>query len=140
MAQRSTHEATVISTVVSSGKTRSTHEALLISVTIPIMGITYPLTPPAISGIGPQDFTLSEVNVVGETESPFTLGQQVQQWLGQQLQIEANLPPMLYAQAEQWLSFLGSLFGKYGTFLMGDYNRPTPQGPRSEERRVGKEC
>src|SRR5579864_5609042 len=95
------------------------------------MAITYPLTPPAISGIGPRDFTMSQVNVVGETESPFTLGQQVQQWLGQQLQIEANLPPMLYAQAEQWLSFLGSLFGKYGTFLMGDYNRPTPQGPLS---------
>lgn len=93
--------------------------------------ITYPLSPPAITGIGPENFTMSEVNVVGETESPFTLGQQLQQWLGQQLQIEANLPPMLYPQAEQWIAFLGSLFGKFGTFLMGDYNRPTPQGPLS---------
>lgn len=129
MAQRATHEATLVSTVVNTGRTRSTHEALLISITTPIMSISYPITPPAIAGIGPQDFTMSEVNVVGETESPFTLGQQVQQWLGQQLQIEANLPPMLYAQAEQWIAFLGSLFGKFGTFLMGDYNRASPQGP-----------
>jgi len=110
---------------------RSTQEVLLISIPYTPLGINYPLTPPAISGIGPQDFTMTEVNVVGETESPFTLGQQIQQWPGQQLQIELNLPPMLYVQAEQWLAFLGSLLGKYGTFLMGDYNRPTPQGAMS---------
>ena len=101
------------------------------SVTIPPMGLTYPLTPPAISGLGPQDFTMAEVNVVGETESPFTLGQQEQQWPGQMLQIEANLPPLVMTEAEQWLAFLGSMFGKLGTFLMGDYNRSSPQGPFS---------
>lgn len=74
---------------------------------------------------------MSEVNVVGETESPFTLGQQIQQWPGQRWEIEANLPPMQLVQAEQWIGFLGSLFGKAGTFTMGDYNRPTPQGPMS---------
>lgn len=131
MAIRSTHEAALVSLSNDAGAIRFSHESLLISVTGPIVGITYPLTPPAISGLGPQDFTMSEVNVVGETESPFTLSQQEQQWLGQMLRIEANLPPMLYAQAEQWISFLGALFGKFGTFLMGDYNRLTPQGPMS---------
>jgi hypothetical protein len=95
------------------------------------MSISYPLTPPAISGIGPEDFTLAMQNVVGEADSPFTLSDQVQQWPGQMFTIEANLPPMLYPQAEQWITFLGSLFGKYGTFLMGDYNRPAPQGAMS---------
>ncbi|HEV3511991.1 MAG TPA: hypothetical protein VGS05_09835 [Candidatus Sulfotelmatobacter sp.] len=131
MAIRSTHEAALVSLSNGAGAIRSSHESFLISVTAPLVGITYPLTAPAISGLGPQDFTMSEVNVVGETESPFTLSQQEQQWLGQMLRIEANLPPMLYAQAEQWISFLGALFGKFGTFLIGDYNRPTPQGPLS---------
>lgn len=95
------------------------------------MAIAYPLSPPAIAGIGPQDFTLSEINVAGETESPFTLGRQIQQWPGQRWEIEANLPPMLKPQAEPWVSFLGALFGKVGFFNMGDYSRPTPQGPMS---------
>jgi hypothetical protein len=95
------------------------------------MAIAYPLSPPAIAGLGPQDFTLSEVNVVGESESPFTLERQVQQWPGQRWELEANLPPMKMQKAEQWLAFLGALRGKSGYFLMGDYNRPTPQGPMS---------
>jgi hypothetical protein len=128
MAIRSTHEATLVSAISSAGKVRTSHEATLISVTEPIVTITYPLNPPSITGIGPQNFTLRQVNVVGETESPFSLQQQIQQWSGQAWQIEADLPPMLYPQAEQWISFLGALFGKFGTFLMGDYNRPAPQG------------
>jgi hypothetical protein len=90
--------------------------------------ITYPLTPPAISGIGPQDFTMALQNLVSENVSPFTFGEQEFLWPGDMLTIEASLPPMLFPQAEQWISFLNALFGKYGTFLMGDYNRPTPQG------------
>jgi hypothetical protein len=128
MAFRTTQEALLVS-ATSSGKVRTTQEALLISVTNSIMTLAYPLSPPAISGIGPEDFTMTELNVVGESDSPFDLSQELQQWQGQQLQIEANLPPMLAVQAEQWLAFLGGLFGKWGTCLMGDYNRPTPQGP-----------
>lgn len=92
------------------------------------MPISYPLAPPTIAGIGPQDFTMSQLNVVGEGESPFDLSQQLQQWPGQRWEIEANLPPMLTAQAEKWIAFLGSLKGKWGTFWMGDYLRATPQG------------
>jgi hypothetical protein len=130
MSVRSTQEVLLVSSRGPS-LVRSSQEVLLISVPVAPLAITYPLTPPAISGLGPQDFVMTAVNVIGETESPFTLGQQVQQWPGQILELEITLPPMLYAQAEQWLGFLNSLFGKYGTFLMGDYNRPTPQGPMS---------
>jgi hypothetical protein len=130
MAVRSTQEVLLISSRGSS-KVRSTQEVLLISAPYTPLGISYPITPPAISGIGPQDFTITEVNVVGETESPFTLGQQIQQWPGQQLQIEVNLPPLVMSEAEQWLGFLGSLLGMVGTFLMGDYLRATPQGAMS---------
>lgn len=90
--------------------------------------IIYPLTPPAISGIGPQDFSLGLKTVNGESVSPFTFGEQEFLWPGDMFTIEATLPPMLYPQAEQWIAFLNALYGKYGTFLMGDYNRPTPQG------------
>lgn len=126
---RGTHEALLVSTVVPTGKVRASREAILISVTQSIVSISYPLSPPTITGLGPQDITLREVNVNGETESPFTLSQQIQQWPGNRFEIDATLPPMLYQQAEQWLGFLGALYGKWGTFLMGDYNRPTPQGP-----------
>ena len=65
---RSTQEALQISVTRSAiDKVRSTQEALLISVTAPIVAISYPISPPAISGIGPKDFTMSMVNVVGET-------------------------------------------------------------------------
>jgi hypothetical protein len=112
-----------------TGQVRVTQDALLFEVPTTPVTLSYPLTPPAISGIGPQDFTLGMQNVVGEAVSPFTLSDQEQQWPGQMFTLEANLPPMPYAQAEQWIAFLGALFGKFGTFLMGDYNRPTPQGP-----------
>lgn len=124
---RSTHESVLIS-CGKPGTTRSTHESVLISVTAPTVAITYPLTPPALAGLGPQDLTLQMVNVVGESESPFTLGQQEQQWQGQQFRLEANLPPMTRAQAEPWIAFLGAMFGKVGTFLMGDYSARSPQG------------
>jgi hypothetical protein len=127
MPVRTTQETLLISSRGTS-LLRTTQEVLLISVPNPLP-LTYPLSPPAISGIGPQDFVLTAANVVGLTESPFTWNQQVQQWPGQAWQLEVNLPPMLYQQAELWITFLTSLFGMFGTFLMGDYNRPTPQGP-----------
>lgn len=124
---RSTQETILVSSRAGS-HVRSTQEILLISVPYAPLGITYPLISPVISGIGPQEFTLSEVNAIGETDSPFTFSQQVQQWPGQMWEIELALPPLLMSEAEEWIAFLGALFGKYGTFLMGDYNRSTPQG------------
>jgi len=113
-----------------TGHVRDTQDSLLFEVPyIPVIPITYPLTPPAIAGIGPQDFTLALKDLVGENVSPFTFGEQEQIWPGDMFTIEASLPPMLAAQGEQWVSFLNALFGKYGYFLMGDYNRLAPLGP-----------
>jgi hypothetical protein len=128
MAVRSTQEALQISALAGSAKVRSTQEVLQISITAPIMTIIYPLNPPNIAGLGPQTVKFTMIDLVGETVSPFTGGQQEQQWPGNWFEIEVSLPPMLRAQAEQWIAWLGALHGKFGTFLMGDYNAPTPQG------------
>ena len=41
------------------------------------------------------------------------------------------MPPMKRADAEVWISFLLSLKGQRGTFLMGDPNCATPRGSAS---------
>jgi hypothetical protein len=114
-----------------TGLVRVDQAALIFEIPFAPVPFTYPLTPPAIAGIGPQEFTLALENIVGESDSPFTFGDQVFLWPGDMFTIDAKLPPMLAVQAEQWNSFLAMLLGKLGTFLMGDYNRPTPQGPMS---------
>jgi hypothetical protein len=96
-----------------------------------VVPISYPVSPPAIAGIGPRDFNLALQNLVGENVSPFTFGEQEQLWTGDMFTIDATLPPMLAAQGEQWMAFIDRLWGKYGYFLMGDYNRLMPQGPMS---------
>lgn len=132
MAIRDTQAALIFEVpTVGTGLIRDTQSALIFEVPLGVLTLTYPLTPPAIAGIGPQDFTLALQNIVGEAVSPFTFGEQEQLWPGDMFTIEANLPPMQMQQAEQWLAFLNGLYGKFGTFSMGDYNRPTPQGPMS---------
>jgi hypothetical protein len=131
MALRDTQDVLIFE-MPTSGKLRDTQDCLIFEVPVTVSSpFGYPLMPPAIAGIGPQDFTLAMQNLVGENVSPFTASEQEQQWSGQFFTIDANLPPMPFAQAEQWIAFLGSLFGKTGTFLMGDYNRLAPQGPWS---------
>lgn len=130
MALRDTQDCLIFEVpTVGTGLLHDTQDCLLFEIPVPPVSYNYPLTPPATPG--PQDFTLAMQNVIGEAVSPFTLNQQEQQWPGQMFTLEFTAPPMLAAQAEAWVGFLGALFGKYGTFLMGDYNRPTPQGPMS---------
>lgn len=134
MAIRDTQDCIIFEVPnVGTGHIRDTQDCLIFEVA-PLAQpavITYPLSPPAISGIGPQDYTITFKNVVAENVSPFTLSEQEQQWQGDVMMVEANLPPMLFPYAEQWNSFLLSLFGKSGTCLLPDYNRLTPQGPMS---------
>ena len=133
MALRDTQDSLIFEVpTLGVGHLRDTQDSLIFEVPIiNMVPITYPLTPPAISGIGPQDFNMALQNLVGENASPFTFGEQEQIWPGDMLTIDASLPPMLTAQGEQWMAFIDSLFGKYGYFLMPDYNRLTPQGPMS---------
>ena len=90
------------------------------------MTITYPLSLPAVGGI--RRIRLTARNVVGVSVSPFTLGQQVYQHQGQSWEADITLPPMKRADAEEWIAFLLSLAGRYGTFLLGDPAGTTARG------------
>jgi len=104
-------------------------DSLIFEVPVLPVAFTYPITLP--TNIGPQEFTLALENIAGESDSPFDFSDQVFLWPGDMFTAELTMPPMLYTQAEPWVCALGLLLGKYGTFLMGDYNRPTPQGAMS---------
>lgn len=93
------------------------------------MAISYPLTLPTASGIA--KINLRAVNSVSISESPFTFKQQVIAHTGQRWEAEISMPPMQRADAEQWISFLVSLNGVKGTFLLGDPNAATPRGSAS---------
>lgn len=67
--------------------------------------------------------------VVGMTESPFTLEQQVFKWPGEQWSMEFVMPPILHRiTASDWIAFGVSLEGKWGRFLMGDPSAKQPRG------------
>ena len=91
------------------------------------MAITYPLSLPASPG--PARVTMRATNVVAVAASPFTGQQQTQRHPGAWWSADVELPPLMgEAEAETWISFLLSLRGRHGTFLMGDPARATPRG------------
>lgn len=93
------------------------------------MAYSYPLTLPTVSGI--RSINLRARNVVGISQSPFTLKQQVIAHSGQQWEAEISLPPMTRAEGEEWVAFLVKLKGQQGTFLLGDPSGATPRGSAS---------
>lgn len=90
------------------------------------MAYSFPLTLPTVSGI--RSINLRARNVVGISQSPFTLKQQVISHAGQQWEAEIALPPMTRDEGEEWVSFLVKLKGQQGTFLLGDPSGATPRG------------
>lgn len=90
------------------------------------MAYSYPLTLPTVSGI--RSINLRVRNVVGISQSPFTLKQQVISHSGQQWEADISLPPMTRDEGEDWVSFLVKLKGQQGTFLLGDPSGATPRG------------
>ncbi len=90
------------------------------------MTITYPLALPVHTGIARID--LRAINVISVTRSPFTLASQTFAHAGQMWQADVVLPPMKRADAEQWVAWLVSLRGQYGTFLLGDPLGATARG------------
>jgi hypothetical protein len=90
------------------------------------MAITYPLALPTVTGIA--QITLTARNSVAVTSSPFTFKQQILQHQGSRWEATITLPPMQRANAETWISFLISLYGQYGTFLLGDPIGATARG------------
>lgn len=90
------------------------------------MTITYPLSHPTSPGVRRCTFTMR--TVTGVASSPFTGQQQVYRWPGAWWQAEIELPQMKRASAEEWIGFLASLKGPYGTFLLGDPDGKIPRG------------
>lgn len=90
------------------------------------MAITYPLTLPSHTGVA--SITLRAVNQTAIGSSPFTYSQQVFNHQGKRWEAEVQLPAMKRDDAEQWIAWLLSLKGQYGTFALGDPNGATARG------------
>lgn len=88
------------------------------------MTISYPLTMPT-TGIEQIDIQMDVA--AGVNTSPFTFQDQVYLHQGGRWRATVTLTYMERANAEEWISFIASLNGPYGTFLMGD---PTADDPR----------
>lgn len=90
------------------------------------MAITYPLSLPTHTGI--KAIELRAVNAVAYSQSPFTFAGQTHAYSGQAWQADITLPPMKRDDAEQWIAWLISLRGQYGTFLLNDPSATSPRG------------
>jgi hypothetical protein len=82
------------------------------------MAITYPLSLPQTDAI--RQIELRAVNTVAYSQSPFTLKGQAHAYAGEAWQADITLKPMRRSDAEQWIAFLISLRGQFGTFLLND--------------------
>lgn len=89
------------------------------------MAISYPLSPPSLKF---ASIVLRAVNAVAYSASPFTFKGQAHAYPGQQWAADVSLPPMVREDAEEWVAFLLTLRGQFGTFTMGDPVGATPRG------------
>lgn len=89
------------------------------------MALTFPLSLPSV---GLRSIAFRAQSVVGLSESPFTLEQQLYEHQGEGWGADVKLPRMRRADAEPWVAFLLGLRGIAGTFLMGDPINTSPRG------------
>lgn len=99
------------------------------------MPISYPINTP--TNIGIANITFMAESAVAVSQSPFTFQQQVVAHPGQRWAASISLPPMLKQDAEPWVSFLLSLYGQVGTFLLSDPNNPAPRGTATSATLTG---
>lgn len=90
------------------------------------MSINYPLSLPQTNAI--RSIELRTINAVAYSRSPFTFSGQVHAYSGQMWQADVTLKPMRRSDAEEWISWLVSLKGQFGTFYLGDPLACTPRG------------
>jgi len=90
------------------------------------MAISYPLSLP--TSIGIAQIELRAINAVAVSRSPFTFSTQVHAYSGQSWQADVTLPSIRRDLAEDWVAWLISLKGQFGTFYLGDPNAVTPRG------------
>lgn len=89
------------------------------------IAITYPLALPAGA---PVETEINLDYAIAMATSPFDLSQDVQDWSGRMWRGRVVLPPLLRASADLWLSFFSKLRGRYGTMLLGDWDRRVARG------------
>ena len=89
------------------------------------MAISYPLSIPN-NNVNKTKFRA--INTAASSRSPFTHAEQVVAHSGQHWEVDVTLPPMDRDAAEVWVSWLLSLRGKVGTFLLGDIVGATARG------------
>jgi hypothetical protein len=90
------------------------------------MPVSFPLTLPPP---GPASVEFGVRSVVATTESPFTLGQEVQEFPGQAWMARVVVGPVTgNAGIAPWRAFFAGLNGKAGTFLLGDPIGIAPRG------------
>lgn len=90
------------------------------------MAISYPLSLP--TNVGMASIELRARNTVAVSMSPFTYKQQTHSYDGQMWEADVTLPPMNRDDAESWVSFLMSLKGRAGTFLLYDPSAKSTRG------------
>ena len=91
------------------------------------MPVSYPVSFPV--GIGLSSIELRAINSVAISRSPFTFDSQAIAYSGQMWQADVTIPATNdLAVSEEWVAFLLSLRGQFGTFLMGDPLRTSLRG------------
>jgi len=90
------------------------------------MAISYPLSLP--TNVGMASIELRARNTVAVSMSPFTYKQQTHSYDGQMWEADITLPPMNRDDAESWVSFLMSLKGRQGSFLLYDPSARSVRG------------
>ena len=80
----------------------------------------------------PKSVQYNVNDAVAAVPSPFTGQVQTQQWPGADMwRWTVNLPPMVQADADNWISFLMELRGMANAFQIGDPLKQTPRGTPS---------
>ena len=86
----------------------------------------------APTDIGFAQITLTAMNAVATSQSPFTYKQQIIQHTGQVWKASVTIPPVRRDLGEPWVAFLLSLQGPVHTFLLGDPNCTEPRGTATD--------
>lgn len=90
------------------------------------MALSYPLDFTSLKT--PASVAFKALSSTSINRSPFTLEQTAYTWPGTLWEIDVVLPPMLRADAEDWVGSLVALNGSQGTFNLGDPKNTSLRG------------
>jgi hypothetical protein len=91
------------------------------------MAFSYPLTISS-TWVGFENFVLKQRQVTAMSQSPFTFKQQIIRHPGMAWAASLSIAQVNKELAMPWISFLGKLRGRYGTFLLTPPNGATARG------------